>query len=250
MDNKAQFSTFILYGYTIAEQITVCRIIAFNSITQLAQSLSTLGFRLRLPDSNQRELPKENSYLYVLWDEESSEEPSGWYLSKVTSISPDGSAMLYNHKGKSYENINLNDTEWAPAPGNGKWYLPFSSTPSNSVTKLLAAHKVKGFADDISVFSSSASDHEVALRTFDNHCSDLDLTLKPAKCISLVFNGKKVLTTTFPLGSSHTRNITSSHTRFLGCTLGRNNSVTSRECRKIFVEAFRKKVSNLDSSSI
>jgi len=103
-------------------------LIAFNSIIQLAQSLSTLGFRLRLLDSNQRELPKENSYLYVLWDEESSEEPSGWYLSKVTSISPDGSATLYYRKGKSYENINLNDTELAPAPGNGKWYLPLSST--------------------------------------------------------------------------------------------------------------------------
>ena len=103
-------------------------LIAFNPIIQLAQSLSTLGFHLRLPDSNQCELPKENSYLYMLWDEESSEEPSGWYLSKVTSISPDGSATLYYRKGKSYENINRNDTELAPAPGNGKWYLPLSST--------------------------------------------------------------------------------------------------------------------------
>jgi len=170
----------------------------------------------------------------------------GSYLSKVTSISPDGSATLYYSKGKSYENINLNDTEWAPAPGNGKWYLPLSITPSNGVTKLSVAHKVKGFADDISVFSSSASDYAVALRTIDSHCSDLDFNLKPAKCISLVFNGK-VLTTTFPLGSSHTRNITSSHTRFLGCTLERNNS---RECGKNFVKAFQEKISNLNSSSI
>ena len=51
-------------------------LIAFNPIIQLAQSLSTLGFRLRLPDANQCELPKENSYL---WNEESSEEPNGWY---------------------------------------------------------------------------------------------------------------------------------------------------------------------------
>ena len=204
-------------------------LIAFNPIIQLAQSLSTLGFRLRLPDANQCELPKENSYLYVLWDEESSEEPNGWYLSKVTSISPDGSATLYYRKGKSYENINLIDTEWAPAPGNGKWFLPLSSAPSKGVTKLSASHKVKGFADDISVFSNSAADHAVALHTIDRHCSDLDLTLKPAKCISLVFNGKKMLTTTFPLGSGHTRSITSGHTRFLGCTLGHNSSVTSRE---------------------
>ena len=125
-----------------------------------------------------------------------------------------------------------------------------SLAPSNGVTKLSAAHKVKGFADDISVFSSSASDHAVVLRTIDNHCSDLDLTLKPAKCISLVFNGKKVLTTTFPLGNGHTRSINSGHTRFLGCTLGCNNSVTSRVCRKKIVEAFREKISNLDSSSI
>ena len=80
-------------------------------------SISTLGFRLRLLDSNQRDLPKENSYLYVLWDEESSVAPRGWYLSKVTSISPDGLATLYYRKGKSYENINVTNTEWAAAPG-------------------------------------------------------------------------------------------------------------------------------------
>ena len=154
------------------------------------------------------------------------------WLSKVTSISPVGSATLYYRKGKSYENINLNDTEWAPAPGNGKWFLPLSSAPSKGVTKLSTSHKVKGFTDDISVFSNSAADHAVALRTIDRHCSDLDLTLKPAKCISLVFNGKKMLTTTFPLGSGHTRSITSGHTRFLGGTLGHNSSVTSRECGK------------------
>jgi len=49
--------------------------------------------------------------LYVLWDEESSVAPRGWYLSKVTSISPDGLATLYYGKGKSY----INNIEWAAA---------------------------------------------------------------------------------------------------------------------------------------
>ncbi len=40
-------------------------LIAFNPVIQLAQSLSTLGFRLILPDSNQRELPKKApTYMY------------------------------------------------------------------------------------------------------------------------------------------------------------------------------------------
>ena len=37
----------------------------------------------------------ESSYIYALWDEEDSAEASGWYLAKVTSILPDGSASLY-----------------------------------------------------------------------------------------------------------------------------------------------------------
>ena len=102
-------------------------LIAFNPIIQLAQSLSTCGFRLKLLDPNTQELPKVNSHLYVQWDEESSDEPQGWYLAKVISVSSDGTATVLYRKGKMLEKLNLFQTNWFPAPGNGKWY--YSSPP-------------------------------------------------------------------------------------------------------------------------
>ena len=57
-------------------------------------------------------------------------------------------------------------------------------------------HSAKAFADDLSVFSSSLQDHQSLLQTLDNKCSDLDLSLKHEKCISIVFNGHKMDHTT------------------------------------------------------
>ena len=52
-------------------------------------------------------------------------------------------------------------------------------------------------------------DHAAALQTIDKHCSDLDLTLKPCECVSFVYDGKKVLSNTFPLRDGFTRKISS-----------------------------------------
>ena len=97
----------VFEGYTLLPLIFL---IAFNSIIQLAQSLSTCGFQLRLHDCTcNHELPWVNSHLYVLWDEEDLEESKGWYLTKTPTVSLDevdvigwNNLMLY-HKNKSYE---------------------------------------------------------------------------------------------------------------------------------------------------
>ena len=152
---------------------------------QLAQSLSTCGFRLKLSDPTSHKLPEVNSHLYVQWDEKDSDEPQGWYLAKITSVESDGTATVLYRKGKTLETFNLSEVNWFSAPGNGKWYLSrLPSTLDISNTKCSKPHKVKGFADDLSVFSSSMKDHEVALQSIDNCCSDLNLTLKPSKCVS------------------------------------------------------------------
>ena len=91
---------------------------------------------------------------------------------------------------------------------NGKWYLPSPpSTATITNIKHSKAHKAKGFADDFSVLSST-KDHAAALQTIDKHCLDVDLTLKPCKCVSFVYDGKKGSATHFhsgmaPLGTSH-----------------------------------------------
>ena len=131
-------------------------LITFNPIIQLAQSLSTCGFQLKLSDSTTQELRKVNSNLYVQWDEVDSDEPQGWYLAKVISVSSDGTATVLYRKGKTLETFNLFEINWFPAPGNGKWYLSNPpSTVTTTSTKHSKTHKVKGFADDFSVFSSS-----------------------------------------------------------------------------------------------
>ena len=112
-------------------------LITFNPIIQLAQSLSTCGFRFKLSDPTIQELPKVNSYLYVQWDEDDSDETQGWYLVKVTSVSSDGTATVLYRKGKMLEMMNFPKTNWFSATGNGKWYLP---SPPSGVTTTNTKH--------------------------------------------------------------------------------------------------------------
>ncbi len=165
-------------------------LIAFNPIIELADSLHTLGFCASLQNNVSLSLPNINKYVYVLWNEEVSEEPKGWYLAKIMTICPDGSATLYYRKSKSYESTNLNNLKWFPTRGNTKWFLPPESL--SALAPNGKPHKVKGFADDLTVFSKSTRDHQASLLNISSGCEDLDLTLKPSKCVSFVFDGKKV----------------------------------------------------------
>ena len=164
------------------------------------------------------------------FDKEDSAEASGWYLAKVTSILPDGSASLYYRKTRASKTINLNDIHWFSAQGNGKWFLhPEKVVPS----QLSVPHKVKGFANDSMVISLSTEDHQQALHDSAHFCTDLALTLKPFKCVSCVYNGRQVdKKTTFCLGDGKTRNITTGPTRFLGQTLCHTSLSTVPEAGK------------------
>ena len=115
-----------------------------------------------------------------------------WYLAKVILVSSDGTSTVFYRKGKHStfsRPIGFQPQEMA----NGIFLAhPPSSTVTTTCTKLKhsKAHKVKGFTGDLSVFFSM-KDHAIALQTIDKHCSDLDLTLKPFKCVSFVYNGKE-----------------------------------------------------------
>ena len=61
----------------------------------------------------------------------------------------------------------------------------------------------------------------------DDKCSDLNLTLKPEKCVSIVFNGSKMdHTTTFSLRNGSTRNIADAPTKLLGKLIAVSTSKT------------------------
>ena len=110
---------------------------------------------------------------------------------------------------------------------------------------------MKGFTDDLSVFSSSRKNHVAASHSIAKHYSDMELTLKPPKGVSFVCDDKKILSNiTFPIGDGSTKNISTRPMKFLGHTLCHSLPATAKESGKSFVNSFREKLVKLDSSLI
>ena len=137
------------------------------------------------------------------------------------------------------------------AKGNNRWYRPpLDKLPNLRLISSLP-HKVKGFADDLTVISSLASEHEKALQDISKFCSDLDLTLKPPKCASLVFDGKKVdKKATFEEGAGRMISISSGPTKLLGHIIGASNSTTWREYGKKFELSFHLSINKIGMAQI
>ena len=127
------------------------------------------------------------------------------------------------------ETLDLPSTQWKLTRKGQKPYLPLQTTPPNFPLKKIrteaakvktctsASHTVKGFADDLTVLSSSAQDHVLALSEIDKKCTDLDLILRPDKCVTIIFDGNKMnQSNTISLSNGHTRNIAESHSSILG----------------------------------
>ena len=157
-----------------------------------------------------------NTFIYAFWDQADSVEEPGWYLTKVMSVNSDGSLTLKYRKGNTFETIHPDNIRWIEARGNDKWFREPGDIKSFS-----KPHKVKGFADDITIISKSPKDHSDALHQISSACSDLNLVLKPPKCVSFVFDGKKIdKNATFDVGTGQTRNIPKGPTKILGHILG------------------------------
>ena len=52
-------------------------------------------------------------------------------------------------------------------------------------------HSVKGYADDVTLISNDLATHVSVLQAVDQKASDLDLSFKPQKCVSYLFDGSK-----------------------------------------------------------
>ena len=119
--------------------------------------------------------------------------------------------------------ILLSDIKWMPARGNGKWFLPtmtMSFPSSAKEVKKSREHKVKGFANNLTLINTNPEDHQQILTYVNSRCLDLGLTIRPDKCYSVVFNGKKVLEhLPFAVGPGQTRDIRKFSTTFLGSTV-------------------------------
>ena len=82
---------------------------AFNPIIKFIQNQPLSGFYFHLlpTTTTTNDLPKETSFVYILWDESQSDEPVGWYLARVTDISEDAVALVRYKKGSLIESVNL-----------------------------------------------------------------------------------------------------------------------------------------------
>ena len=163
-------------------------LIAFIPIIQLAQSLSSPGFQFQIPINSSTDLPTLGSTLYCEWNEINSDDPPGCIVSNYNS---DGEALLcYNN-----ERVTLSSIRWTFAK-SAKIYRPTDSPPTafipaahkkrETITRSSAEHKVKAFADDLTLISVDKQQHSWGLREIDECCKDLDLEVRPDKCVSLL----------------------------------------------------------------
>ena len=78
-------------------------------------------------------------------------------------------------KEKVTEVIKRANLTWHPAQGTNKWFQPLSALNSTTSTCVSKPHKVKGFADDLTIISSSAEKHTKALKEISKACMVLIL---------------------------------------------------------------------------
>ena len=83
----------------------------------------------------------------------------------------------------------------------------------------LPLHKVKGYADDLSIISDSFDEHVKTVENIDQNLREIDLVIRPDKCATLQFIGKKVLDQCVDLIDGETRSILGKDTKFLGATV-------------------------------
>ena len=80
-------------------------------------------------------------------------------------------------------------------------FFPICSYPPTIKSKesrtpkftLSAPHKVKAYADDLSIISGSLEEHTETVQTINQLSREIDLMIRPDKCVTLVFDGKKIL---------------------------------------------------------
>ena len=214
-------------------------LLCFNPILKLAQSLQGKGFSLHLPVPSSEDLPPVGSHFYVEWNEVDSPDPSGFYLCTAIRYHSDGTTTIQYVGDGATERVDLHSIFWSFTRKNSKPFLPPGSSlkhyplkkirgeASHRKTIYTIPHKVKAFADDLSLIHSSPSVHQQELSAIDSHCLDLDLVIRPDKCVSFVFDGSSMKSSSsFSLSSGQSIPIHVKPTKILGQTIGKDPSTT------------------------
>ncbi len=221
--------------------------------------LPTCGFQMSIQLPETAGLPPANSHIYVEWNEEDSEEPKGWYHCEVEEYKPDVSATICYRDG-SHESLDLRSVNWSFARKSAKPFLragleppqhPLKKTREAAQTLKQAKSNPYSVLSPITMLSSSPDAHQAALSDVDRKCTDLGLQVRPDKCVSYIFDGKKTHNhTTFNLQQGTTHNITSAPTKFLGQTIGANAQTTKSLSAKKIIEKMYRALDEIDKRPI
>ena len=180
--------------------------------------------------------------VYVKWTEE-GEEPPGWYRARVDDYFGDYSCRIIYDDSLEVtvaEIVNFVSVEWLPCSRRAKKFVPLASTPSTLKSKLKPSlkhyrsleHSIEAYADDATLISDCLETHTRVLQTIDQRAKDLDLSFKPVKCVSHLFDGRHHMQQEIQLSGGSTRLITEGGTMFLGKSLEVSLSVTKRAASK------------------
>ena len=99
-----------------------------------------------------------------------------------------------------FEEVDLHQVDWKMCSRRARRFLPLTGKPATikcSWKHLLKfvdsiTHLVKSYVDDAPLISTNLLIHSSVLWEIDREAADLDLSLKPSKCISFLFYGTSV----------------------------------------------------------
>ena len=205
-------------------------------------------------------LPPVDTFIYVQWTEDGDELP-GWYKAQVNQYYADGSCKIVycvDDNSTVFEIVNLNTVEWKPCSKRARKFVTLQDAPATTKInwkpspKLVDSmeHSVKGYADDVTIISNDIDAHVSVLQTVDQRASDLDLSFKPAKCVSYLFNGIKHLQKGVPLSKGTTRSITEGGTKFLGKLIDVSLSATKKAANKRMITRLTELLTATDVLSV
>ena len=109
-------------------------------------------------------------------------------------------------------------------------------------------HKIKGFADDLTLISSDKEDHRNALSRIDLCASDLDLAIRADKCYTLSLKGlKQDKKFSVALISGKTTPISKAGTKFLGRYIACTPKSTTTLCNDSISSKFKAAMEKIDA---
>ena len=128
--------------------------------------------------------------------------------------------------------FQVSSIKWVPAKGTKKWFLlPLTTSMSDNHvrTKTSREHKVKAFANDLTIITADRNEHQEILPLLMIVAEKWTFVFDLITCFSMVFDGKSVSKkSSFEVGNGQTTNISDHLTAFLGSTACHNLKSTKR----------------------